>query len=90
MSFIGQTETPFIMTPDEVDKIMQLNNKEQTEAKYRNQFYNQDEVIIQTGSFANFTGTVIETKPEENKVVVEIMIFGRATPTEFFLFHNFL
>jgi len=34
------------------------------------------------GPFANFTGTVVEVKPEKQKVRVNVSIFGRATPVE--------
>ena len=34
------------------------------------------------GPFANFTGTVVEVKPEKQKIRVNVSIFGRATPVE--------
>jgi len=34
------------------------------------------------GAFAGFNGTVEVVKPEKQKVVVLVSIFGRATPVE--------
>ena len=41
-----------------------------------------DSVRVIDGPFANFTGVVVEVKPEKQKVRVNVSIFGRATPVE--------
>lgn len=41
-----------------------------------------DSVRVTEGPFANFTGTVVEVKPEKHKLRVNVSIFGRATPVE--------
>jgi len=39
-------------------------------------------VRVIDGPFANFTGVVVEVKPEKQKIRVNVSIFGRATPVE--------
>jgi transcription termination/antitermination protein NusG len=41
-----------------------------------------DNVRVTEGPFANFTGVVVEVKPEKHKLRVNLSIFGRATPVE--------
>jgi transcriptional antiterminator NusG len=41
-----------------------------------------DNVRVTEGPFANFTGVVVEVKPEKQKLRVNLSIFGRATPVE--------
>jgi transcription termination/antitermination protein NusG len=41
-----------------------------------------DSVRVTEGPFANFTGVVVEVKPEKQKLRVNLSIFGRATPVE--------
>src|SRR3569623_2622772 len=43
-------------------------------------FEETETVRVIDGPFANFTGTVVEVKPEKQKVRVNVSIFGRATP----------
>lgn len=41
-----------------------------------------DNVRVIEGPFANFSGVVVEVKPEKQKLRVNLSIFGRATPVE--------
>jgi transcriptional antiterminator NusG len=41
-----------------------------------------DNVRVTEGPFANFTGAVVEVKPDKQKLRVNLSIFGRATPVE--------
>jgi transcription termination/antitermination protein NusG len=41
-----------------------------------------DSVRVTEGPFANFSGVVVEVKPEKQKLRVNLSIFGRATPVE--------
>jgi transcriptional antiterminator NusG len=41
-----------------------------------------DSVRVTEGPFANFTGAVVEVKPDKQKLRVNLSIFGRATPVE--------
>lgn len=45
-------------------------------------FEDGDSVRVIDGAFAGFNGTVENVKPEKQKVVVLVSIFGRATPVE--------
>jgi transcriptional antiterminator NusG len=53
-----------------------------TRPKPRVSFEEGETVRVTDGPFANFTGTVVEVKPEKQKVRVNVSIFGRATPVE--------
>ena len=53
-----------------------------TRPKPRVSFEDGETVRVTDGPFANFTGTVVEVKPEKQKVRVNVSIFGRATPVE--------
>jgi transcriptional antiterminator NusG len=48
----------------------------------RESFKESDSVRVVEGPFANFTGVVVEVKPEKQKLRVNLSIFGRATPVE--------
>lgn len=50
--------------------------------KPRHQFVEGDEVRVVVGAFANFSGTVVEVKPDKQKLKVMVSIFGRPTPVE--------
>jgi transcriptional antiterminator NusG len=50
--------------------------------KPQHQFQVSDEVRVVVGAFANFSGTVLEVKPEKQKLKVLVSIFGRPTPVE--------
>lgn len=50
--------------------------------KYKNQFEINDKVIVTSGPFENFKGTIIKFEPENQKVIVNLKILKRETPTE--------
>lgn len=51
-------------------------------SKPRVTYVDGDNVRVTEGPFANFTGVVVEVKPEKQKLRVNVSIFGRATPVE--------
>jgi transcriptional antiterminator NusG len=79
--FIGnQKPTP---VPDrEIESL--LNQMEVGAAKPTQiiRFEEGDEVKVIDGAFSGFSGVVDTVKPEKQKVVVLVSIFGRATPVE--------
>lgn len=84
LRFIGHKETPSIMSKKEINKILDLKeNKQHESPRYKTTYENGEHVLITSGVFENFKGYVKEFYPEENKIIIDILIFGRSTPTEF-------
>ncbi len=66
----------------EINAIAQQVAEGAAKPKPRVVFEENDHVRVTDGAFANFTGTIVEVKPEKQKVRVLVSIFGRATPVE--------
>jgi len=67
------------------DEIKALKGKVEEEAgkiHYRVSFEKGQKVLIKSGAFENFTGTVEEFEAEKNIVKVSVEIFGRAQEVE--------
>jgi transcription termination/antitermination protein NusG len=80
--FLGGTKpTP---VPDSQITGVQTNMAEggQKKTKARVTYEVGDTVRVIEGTFANYTATVQEVKPDKQKVKVLVSIFGRATPVE--------
>lgn len=80
-NFIGnQNPTP---VPDaEIASILNQMETGATKPTQIIRFEEGDEVRVIDGAFAGFSGVVDSVKPEKQKVVVLVSIFGRATPVE--------
>ncbi|MCP4602934.1 MAG: transcription termination/antitermination protein NusG [Proteobacteria bacterium] len=80
-NFIGnQSPTP---VPDhEIASILNQIETGATKPKQIIRFEEGDEVRVIDGAFNGFSGVVEEVKPEKQKVIVLVSIFGRATPVE--------
>ncbi len=80
-NFIGnQKPTP---VPDhEIAGILKQVETGATKPKQIIRFEEGDEVRVIDGAFQGFLGVVDQVKPEKQKVVVLVSIFGRATPVE--------
>lgn len=65
-----------------IDKV--LNSKA---VKYRNQYNIDDKIIVTSGPFENFKGVITKVEPENQKVIVNLQILKRDTPTEIDIAH---
>jgi len=66
----------------EIQSISTAMTEGAARAKPRDSYKESDNVRVTEGPFANFTGIVVEVKPEKQKLRVNLSIFGRATPVE--------
>ena len=79
--FLGGTN-PQPVKETEIQNINVAMTEGATRPKPRISFENGETVRVIDGPFANFTGLVVEVKPEKQKIRVNVSIFGRATPVE--------
>ena len=84
--FVGTNpnQRPRPISNDEVRNILQRSGDIKGEKTVRvTQAYNiGDQVKINEGPFASFSGAVEEIYPDKSKMRVMVQIFGRATPVE--------
>ena len=84
--FIGQRNKPSAMGVDEVAKMLQDQEKAESQGgsgtQVKVEFKKGDSIKIKEGPFENFEGTVDEIFPDKGMVRVIVTIFGRATPLE--------
>ncbi len=66
----------------EIQNINSAITEGTSRSKPRISYEDGDSVRVTEGPFANFTGVVVEVKPEKQKLRVNLSIFGRATPVE--------
>ena len=84
--FIGQRNKPSAMGVDEVAKMLQDQEKAESQGgsgtQVKVEFKKGDSIKIKEGPFENFEGSVDEIFPDKGQVRVIVTIFGRATPLE--------
>lgn len=80
--FVGGRRKPIPMEQREVDKILGEAEKKEEEPRLKISFKVSDSVRIKEGPFQNYDGLVEEVIPSKGMVIVNIKVFGRATPVE--------
>jgi transcriptional antiterminator NusG len=81
IGFIGGSENPVPLGPDEVANLFRTN--EEKEAVKPKVLFEIGEVVrINSGAFENFEGTIEEIDNERGKLKLMVSIFGRSTPVE--------
>ncbi len=80
-NFIGN-QSPTPVPDNEIASILKQIETGATKPKQIIRFEEGDEVRVIDGAFNGFSGVVEEVKPEKQKVIVLVSIFGRATPVE--------
>jgi transcriptional antiterminator NusG len=79
--FVGSGSRPIPLLEDEV-KVIMGQAKPETPPPPRIRLEIGQQVEVQDGPFAGFTGVVEEVHPERGKVRVVVSMFGRDTPLE--------
>lgn len=79
--FLGGTN-PQPIKETEIQNINTAMTEGAARSKPRDLHKEGDNVRVIEGPFANFSGVVVEVKPEKQKLRVSLSIFGRATPVE--------
>lgn len=83
IGFIGGTgDRPMPITKKEADHILNRIAEAEEGPKLKVLFEVGESVRVVDGPFAEFNGTVEEVLAEKGRLVVSVMIFGRATPVE--------
>ena len=80
-NFVGN-QKPAPVTDQEIEQIMSRMEAGQETPTQIIRFEEGDNIRVVDGAFAGFNGSVDVVKPEKQKVVVLVSIFGRATPVE--------
>ncbi len=80
--FIGTAGRPSPMSVPEIEKMLEASKAPEEEPAVKMDFQKGDPIKIKEGPFENMEGTVDELLPDQGKVRVTVMIFGRATPIE--------
>ena len=78
--FVGMGSKPTPLRQEEVDKIMK--RIESDEPRIKVSFQTGEHVLIMSGPFAEFSGTVDEIYPDKGKAKVLVSFFNRETPVE--------
>jgi len=80
--FVGAGAKPTPLSKDEVDQILTQVKTAAEKPKPKYMFEKGEQVRINEGPFASFTGVVDEVNLEKNTLKVMVTIFGRSTPVE--------
>ena len=80
--FIGTAGRPSPMSIPEIEKMQMASKPAEEQPTVKMEFQKGDHIKIREGPFENMEGTVDELLPDQGKVRVVVMIFGRATPVE--------
>src|ERR1700733_13066328 len=80
--FVGGGNAPVPLTADEVNSILYRQASSAERPRPKMSFEKNENVRINDGPFANFSGKVDKVNPERNTLRVLVTIFGRATPVE--------
>jgi transcriptional antiterminator NusG len=80
--FIGAHGRPSAMNTGEIEKILEIMERQDEKPKLKISFAVGDGVKIKEGPFENFTGVVEEVVPAKGIVKVLLTIFGRSTQVE--------
>ena len=80
--FVGGGEKPVPLTADEVNSVLYRQATSAERPRPKLSFEKNENVRINDGPFANFSGKVDEVNPERNTLRVMVTIFGRSTPVE--------
>ena len=80
--FVGGGNSPVPLTADEVNSVLYRQASSAERPRPKMSFEKNENVRINDGPFANFSGKVDEINPERNTLRVLVTIFGRATPVE--------
>lgn len=80
--FVGGGKDPVPLTADEVNSVLYRQTTSAERPRPKLNFEKGEQVRINDGPFANFSGRVDEVNPERDTLRVLVTIFGRSTPVE--------
>jgi transcription termination/antitermination protein NusG len=80
--FLGTGDNPVALSEQEVSSILFRSDSSKDKPTMKVKFDKGEQVRINEGPFANFTGTVDDVNEDRQTLKVMVSIFGRSTPVE--------
>jgi transcriptional antiterminator NusG len=80
--FLGTGDNPVALSEQEVSSILFRSESSKDKPSMKVKFDKGEQVRINEGPFANFTGAVDEINEDKHTLKVMVSIFGRSTPVE--------
>ena len=80
--FLGTGDNPVALSEQEVSSILFRSDAAKDKPSMKVKFDKGEQVRINEGPFANFTGAVDEINEDKQTLKVMVSIFGRSTPVE--------
>ena len=80
--FLGTGDNPVALSEQEVSSILFRSDTSTSKPTMKVRFDKGEQVRINEGPFANFTGTVDDVNEDRQTLKVMVSIFGRSTPVE--------
>lgn len=80
--FLGTGDNPVALSEQEVSSIIFRSDVSKEKPTLKIKFEKGEQVRINEGPFANFTGAVDEVNEDKQTLKVMVSIFGRSTPVE--------
>src|SRR5271169_2580710 len=80
--FLGTGDNPVALSEQEVSSILFRSDAAKDKPSMKVKFEKGEQVRINEGPFANFTGAVDEINEDKQTLKVMVSIFGRSTPVE--------
>jgi transcriptional antiterminator NusG len=80
--FLGTGDNPVALSEQEVSSILFRSDVSTSKPTMKVKFDKGEQVRINEGPFANFTGTVDDVNEDRQTLKVMVSIFGRSTPVE--------
>ena len=80
--FLGTGDNPVALSEQEVSSILFRSDAAKDKPSMKVKFDKDEQVRINEGPFANFTGAVDEINEDKQTLKVMVSIFGRSTPVE--------
>lgn len=80
--FLGTGDSPVALSEQEVSSILFRTDVSKDKPTLKVKFEKGEQVRINEGPFANFTGAVDEINEDKQTLKVMVSIFGRSTPVE--------
>jgi transcriptional antiterminator NusG len=80
--FLGTGDNPVALSEQEVSSILFRSDSSKDKPSMKVKFDKGEQVRINEGPFANFSGTVDDVNEDRQTLKVMVSIFGRSTPVE--------
>jgi transcriptional antiterminator NusG len=80
--FLGTGDNPVALSEQEVSSILFRSDVSKDKPSMKVKFDKGEQVRINEGPFANFTGAVDDINEDKQTLKVMVSIFGRSTPVE--------